>query len=254
MMISSVKAQTYLGKRFFLNVGSSFSPSFSFAANGRDSIHIDYESSVFPPEVELEIGAAVSSRLSISATAAYRGLKNSEINMETSSGNPYSVYIMYADTFRIRTNSFNYGMNLKWHKDYAPMGTYFLLGLNYTQTNATIYPTLVKDESHTVNAQNTYQLTETYRLDPIKTKENFMGLSLGMGKSELLTRSLYIDYGAKFNIYFGSLKLDYDYIPKAEINNDDFMDQLAPLVRGTIFRNLQTTNLIEIYVKFGLVL
>lgn len=253
MFCSGLFGQTFLGKKYYVNIGTAISPTIGFMKNYADDARFKTDYTVFPSKIELECGVAANQTTSFSFSAFFRGLPNSQYTIEKESYNN-NEYVKYAydDQYRLGTNMLNIGLNLKLHTEYAPFGPYVKFGVGYNRAWSTVYPTL-----NTVNYVyygDYYNQPSTFseyrKLAPWKETSQFVNISLGLGKAQLITKNWYVDYGFQLGIFLnfynpGTGKYDPNASPEALKKSTRLLTQKVAAA------NALSSNLFQLYVKFG---
>lgn len=250
-----VFGQTFLGKRHFISFGTALSPTIGFFDANTREVKYKTDHSIFPSKIELEYGVAVSQTISLSLSAFYRGLPNSRYTVLKESSEDFVNYV-YSDEYQLSTDMVNINLNLKLHTEYAPIGPYVQFSLGYNRARSLVYPTLNKVSYvyYGYYAGSPSEFSEFKKLEPWKeTNIQFVNIGFGLGKSQLVTRNFYIDYGVQLAIFLNFYSTDASkYDPRDNYNSPEALKEGSrELTQKGAAANALSSNLFQFYVKFG---
>lgn len=237
----SVDAQVgYLGKRFSLLVGTSFSAPMANNIYAKGGAFYDW--SLLPSKVDLEIGWTVSEQLHVSLVVGYKGLQNSGY-MNTYSESSLTATDFYLDSFIMQSNSLSIGLDAKFYLEYSPIGKYVLFGGGLSRTSSEVFPTYIRiNENHSINASTTSAIKEK----PGIYTTNSIYINLGIGQTKILSKKTIVDYGVKTSIYIGSS------INPRGVDYKSYQSSFPGIIDFIVMGNLHSSSIIEIYFKIGL--
>lgn len=245
---SQVSGQTFMGKRFTASVGTSLGlPLLTELIIRRHGNSLTRSNiTVFPPEIEVSLGVALSSSLNLNFRSSYYGLPD-VVTQYRSSG-----WTSYSHSFLLRTSAFDVGAELKLFYEYAPIGKYVSIGGMYCMASGTVYGTLSKTmEDIDFNDVEEPQI-EIVKLEPWSVQRNCFGISIGKGKVQQLSRMFILDYGIKSSFFFGSRSFNIQYDPTNDNSNYDYKENFTEGMQSLMMGALRSSYLVEIYLHFGI--
>lgn len=242
----------FLGKRTVFTFGVSpglpmmngfFSQTYS---PGMQEVAVFYEKSYLPPKLMLQAGHTLGGHVLLSVEGYWQGLQNSGFH---ASEYQYEGDISVAtiDSFRMRTDVIGAGLEFKFFSEFAPIGRYITLGANFAHAMSDVYPTY---QTTTTNYNTNQTTLARSKKEPGVALFNIVGATFGFGRTRMLNKTLVLDYGARTSIFIkkrsvnsksGSSGFDYDY-----------KDNIDAIFSTVAAGNIQSTNAIELYVKFGI--
>lgn len=247
--IFGVFGQTFLGKKHFLSAGTAISPSIFLMKPHVDPVDYEKEFTVFPSKIEIEYGIAVNQTTCFSLSAFYRGLPNSKYTIESERSGDL-IHYNYLDQYQLSTDMLNISLNLKLYTEYAPIGTYVNFSVGFNRMASIVYPSLYKTSVEHYGSTNFSSYDEYRKLESWKENANFVNIAFGLGKSNLIARNWYIDYGVQLGIFMNFYNPD-----ASNYNPDDTPEKLKEstkvFTQKMAAANALSSNLFQFYVKFG---
>lgn len=240
--------QTFLGKKHYISIGTAISPTMGFFDANTRNIKYKTDHTIFPSKIELEYGIALSQSVSLSLSSFYRGLPNCRYTVLYESSENNTRYTN-SDEYQLSTNMMNINLNLKLHTEYAPFGPYSQFSIGYNRAGATVYPTLNRTASIQYGLGG-YGFSEYQKLEPWKEIAQFVNVAFSIGKSQLITKNCYLDYGFQLAVFLNFYSNDiskYDAYSSPEVLKESSRELTQRGAAG----NALSSNLFQLYVKFG---
>lgn len=254
----NAKSQSFLAQYIKASVGTSIClPVNGFAnyysgdtyQNFHASQYFDF--SVFPPKVEARVGTSLDKRIEVELFGAYHGLQNSGVRIKAKKNEGFYTY-EYIDSFTMRTNAFQLGLDFKAYFGEVPFGAYFFGGFALSSTHSTVYPTLYHSKTNIGSTQEDNTTVDRYKLESWKTSSSCFGINFGIGMSVSLNENLFIDFGARsaFNLFKPKPILD-TYSPFEEVSEYDYQFASEAHTKFVSWTNIQSSNVFQFYVRLG---
>lgn len=245
----------YFGNRIVLSAGTSFAPPLLNIRNrlrntqhGND-LRIESEWAALPPEARLGLDITLSKKVQFSLSGAWRGLQNTNIYSSVQNDDDPVSMFTYIDSFELKNNTLDLTASFKFFAKNAraPIGTYFELGGGISHVTSDVFPT------YSIQEYNWVTKVETLHSDKRKPgvyTSNDYHIQLGVGCTQMLTRRLLIDYGARSSFIIGT----YNFGPAYDAYEEPtytYQDYFPDLIKFTQTTNLQSSYVLEIYLNLG---
>lgn len=209
------------------------------------------------PRVAMDFGLQLKRKIGFLVYSDFQALSNVSMNVGRSyedfySGEKYAQRTLH----KVRTNAFQYGIQLRFSTDMTPKSFYVQFNLGLSSTFSRIYTseTITQD-----NALNSIidDSQVTYRLEPWNSTATIPHIGLAIGKQVIVARSIFLDFGVKSNFYFGNYSgasLDNIYSTEDFTSNLFYREKFHGAIKTVSIKALQGANLSQIYGKIGFIL
>ncbi len=242
---NTVSAQNFLGKKHIFVGDVSLNLPMMNSPLGVLHLDANYEYAVLPPSIGIEYAIAIGDRTSFSINTSWKGLQNVSVSNRYFGGSNEEYYFSFEDVYKLRTNNLRFGLSFKKYFEYAPVGRYFSFGGGINLTNAIVYLTNIEKRTEAYSNFKDHIYT---RYEPTKRSYVPGFLTLGIGKSKLLSPSTILDYGVKSSFVIGA----YDFNRSPSHDQGWVNSKTESIFNYLTTVNLQSTYLIEFYVQFGI--
>lgn len=246
-----VFGQTFLGKKHYVSIGTAISPTVGLFSTNSDDIKYRTDYTIFPAKIELEYGIALNQTTSFSLSGFYRGLPNSQYTVLKEY---YVDYVNYehSDQYQLSTDMMNISLNLKLHTEYAPFGPYVKFSVGFNRTSSNVYPTLNTISTEHYSNWGSYHPTfsEYRKLESWKENAQFVNIALGLGKSKLVAKNWYLDYGIQLAVFMNFYRPNITHYDPND-TPEGLKKTTRVLSQKTAAANALSSNLFQFYVKFG---
>lgn len=249
-----VSAQTFLGKRIGIDVGSSIMPNVLNPILSNENYFNQW--SIFPGGLKLGVNYAVSSRFNFRfeyarhrpQIAGIRKIENYEFE---------GINQQFVDSFYFSSRNTDINFAVRIYQDFAPVGRYFQMFGGWSKITTMVTPVT---SYWNVTATNKYKQLD--RHEGLEVTNNAFRAGIGYGRTQMLLRWLYVDFGFKTSLTFADRLFSTDefdvLIDRA--NSPDYKTGLAieysnddiRTFSNGLRKNLLNSYLFEIYVNFGL--
>lgn len=246
----SLVAQTFLNKKLIISGGTSLVVPVLGQEFNNKVFQADYDWTIAPSEIELDLGWAFSSKGMLQFSSSFRPLRNSSYNNHDSAKTT-DYREEHLDTFFMKSNAINFGLGVRLFDEFSPVGRYFQFGLNVSNISANVNAQLITKRSE-FPFNDIEEVFEVNNLPEWSESRLTYGLYFGRGVSKLLSESSLVDFGIKCNWYFGSKRYSNDYDPFVNKYDYDYQKHFRNAIRSVMLANLQSSYLFSIYLKIGL--
>lgn len=212
-----------------------------------DSISFKRDYAVFPPKVDAGVQLQINNRWSASFNTQLRGLQNTRFEFSEEEFVSNVGQLSYDDNFKVRMNVVSNTLAIRFHFDKAPVGNYLELGSGIASTFCKIYPTMV--DQLEAESPNTTDYNDTTKLAPWKQKVHLPFVALGIGKTYAFPNGFGLDFGVKSTFHFGPRTFTYSYSAANDNSNIDFKSVFETPVKSLVTRNLNSSYLLEFYIR-----
>ncbi len=247
---SGVFGQTFLGKRHYVSIGTAISPTIGLLNAHTEDVEYQTDYTILPARIELEYGIALNQTASFSLSGFYRGLPNSQYTIEKEYSEDLVNYSR-SDQYQLATNMMNISLNLKLHTEYSPFGPYVKISLGYNRAWSDVYPTLNQTTEVYYGMYNPLVFEEYTKLAPWKERSQFVNIGFGIGKSVLLTKNFYLDYGIQLGLFSNFQKPSASKYNPRSTSPGVLKEATRMLSQKTATATALSSNLFQFYVKFG---
>ncbi|MFT6499895.1 MAG: hypothetical protein ACJASQ_000002 [Crocinitomicaceae bacterium] len=254
MTATTAHSQTFLGKRLTVDVGTAVMPNLLTPIFGNDNYFSQW--TVFPSTIQAGIGYTPSSRMNLRLELALHKPQIAGIRFH----NEYlfdTINQQYIDSFYL--SSSNRDLNFCWriYQDFAPIGRYFTLFGGWSSVQTKIIPST---SYWNVTPNTSFYAND--RHETIVVNNNAFRVGMGYGRTQLITRRLYLDFGFRASLTIADKLLSQDEFDAivTTVNLPDYKDGFAleyDEIHSAKFsngmrKNLLNTYFFEIYMNFGL--
>jgi len=246
--------QTFLGKRFFAEIGVTYRPNLLNVTQWSDQHFVKWNP--FPPSFQAGVGLAISPRISMRFGASVQQHQISGVIFQ----DDYlfdTINQLYIDTIYFDSKSVDFSFELRYYQEYAPIGRYFSAHGSLVNTHTTLLPVT---SYWNVTPATFYHVND--RLNETKVTYNSIKLGVGFGRTQLLARNIFLDVGFKTSFVFVNQFIsDEEFATLIESTKTpfyktgysiDYTDSGSRTLKSGAWRNLQNSYLLEVYFNLGL--
>lgn len=252
--ILEAQSQTFLGKKFNVDLGTTAMPNLLSPIFENENYFSKW--SVFPTSLQIGVGYAANSRFNFRAEYAMHRPQIAGVRFfETFEYD--GINQQYVDSFYFSSTNKDINFCVRIYQDFAPIGRYFTLfgGISLVKTRITPVTNYWNVTSNTSYFSND-------RHAGIEVVNNTFRLGMGYGRTQLLTRSLYLDFGFRASLSFANKLLsEEEYNQIIAIANTpnykqgyslDYTPENSKIFSNGMRKNMLNTYLFEVYINFGL--
>jgi hypothetical protein len=254
LQINKVNSQTFLGKNVIADIGTTLRPSLLTPLFSNENYFSQW--SVFPSSIDFGFGYTPSSRFNFRLEYGIHKPQITGIRFQKE----YlfdTINQQFIDSFYLSSNIRDLNFCFRIYQDYAPIGRYFTLfgGWSSVQTR------IISSSSYWNITPETYYY-ESNRLPSIIVKNNAFRAGVGYGRTQLITRYLFLDFGFKASLtYSGRLLSDDEFnlivgiAETPEFKNGyalEYSSDHSKRFSNGMRKSLLNSYFIEFYMNFGL--
>lgn len=243
--------QTPIGKPISIGIGSSFNPpAMDFIRNNSKVDHF-IDETIFPTRAEICLGIKTGRKSRINITAGYGGLPNSGYAI-TDERSDFANYYTHIDSFKLRNNSINIGLELNLYQEFNPIGKYFSVGAGYSLIRTKVYGVInrKRESFYSINSNDVNLFNDTYHLEPWNQNTGVIQINFGFGNTSVITNRISIDYGIKHFFFFGLGGLETkNYDSFSDPSTYDYQNSASHITKRLQLGTIQNSNLFHLYLR-----
>lgn len=212
-----------------------------------DDIRLFYKPSILPPELGLAFEYGQYSKLAFHLS--WRGIQNCGFIHETTDGQyAGSTGTFYTDSFMMKNDVYNALFLFKYYFERGENGAYASIGSGFSLMRSIVYPTQTKEEIvfYTENEK-----IDSKKLPPGRYNNSFFRLTGGFGYSVTNKSNINKDIGIRTSYYFGRRNHIQPYDSQGDISTA-YRDYFFSILDYLQVTNIQSSYIIEFYLKFGI--